>query len=83
MGLEDLGGSSKPARSPKGHPDYPPIDRRVRALWVAGRGLGDLLQTRSPKPELASRGEEAALYRKYRDANLGDQGLEDLPSRVS
>ena len=53
----------------------PPIYLQVRAPWAVGRGLGDLARRRSPKRELAPRGEEAALYRQYRGADLGDQGV--------
>src|ERR671920_712329 len=49
----------------------------------AGRGLGDLVRRRSPKPDLAPMGEEAALCRQDRGADVGDQSLEDLPFRVS
>ena len=72
MGPLNLQGPLKVVRTP-------PIYRQVRAPWASGRGLGDLLRTRSPKPELAPRGEEAALNRQYRGAYLGDQGLDDLP----
>ena len=48
---------------------------------MGGRGLGDLLRTRSPKPEQPKGAQNLPYIGPYRGADLGGQGLGDLPAR--